>query len=932
MIVKGAENIILKIKRPKKPTKAKTDVLYIHLFSHTHWDFEWYEINEEIKLQLVPLIEHLLNILEKDPGFKFHFDGQVMPIIDYLEILKEEDDCDNRNRVKEAEERITKYVTGGQLHIGPCWSTPETSLISCESLIRNINRGIRFSKKFGSASSIFYNADAFQYHSQVPQIIEGTGLRAAFTWRAFKQGKTLKDLSIWEGADKSAVVKYHPPRTYAQIWRLPENSEDTMNILKREAEFLKIFAVTSHVLITQGNDQFEAQSDINETINKVNEMIGENYQVSQIALEEFFRIAEEETPELDILQGELTGNQWACTMSGQLSARIYLKQKNKEAEIAIEKWAEPFAVFAWLLGNEYPAGLLERAWGYLMKQHFHHCNACAIDEVHREGEVRYENAIEVAKGLTEKSINRIASIINSADMINEDGGALVIFNPSDVERAEVVNSVIYHGMNIQRKSEWQLDKKDIKWKQEISKKLAIKDSYGNSVNYQILNKQGAICEIAFWAEKIPPLGYKTFGVDFSGGSEILEAVNIANEKQNTMENDLLKIKIKENGSLNIFDKRNNIVFKNQNIIEDMADHGDTYNYDSIRGDKPITSKTVKGKITLKENGPLLATYEVKIELVLPECLTLDRKARSIRLVKIPISFYITLKKESPLVFITAKIDNRIKDHRLRVLFSGVKSNVVYVQTQGDVVKRRIGKLNDYPKSRKRNISHSVFIGDLPKEKGPSATQFQRNFVSINDGKKGLVILNKGLPEYEAKVDGTIALTLLRSVGWLSQDDLTSREKLAGPKVSVPDAQCIGPHVFEYAILPQPGSWDAKPVYREENRYNIDIKSAEIPWQKGKLPLQLSFVLIKPDELMVSAIKKAYSNDNIIIRLFNPTSKYIKGSIEIYPGIKEAWTADLNEEKKNAIHVQIDGTILIEAGPKKIITISILPYLYPGEAY
>jgi len=36
------------------------DILYIHLFSHTHWDFEWYEVQEGYKLQLVRLIEHLL--------------------------------------------------------------------------------------------------------------------------------------------------------------------------------------------------------------------------------------------------------------------------------------------------------------------------------------------------------------------------------------------------------------------------------------------------------------------------------------------------------------------------------------------------------------------------------------------------------------------------------------------------------------------------------------------------------------------------------------------------------------------------------------------------------------------------------------------------------------------------------------------------------
>jgi mannosylglycerate hydrolase len=847
-----------------------------------------------------------------------------MPIMDYLEIVKERDDVDNKNRLKEAERKISKFVTRGQLIIGPCWSTPETSLISYESLIRNINRGIRFSKRFGAVSSVFYNADAFQYHSQVPQIIEGAGLQSAFAWRGFKKGKTLKDLSLWKGADKTAIIKYYPPRTYAQTWNLPTDPQDALDLIKREAQLLKHFAVTKHVLITQGNDQFEAQPDVHEIIKTVDEMIGKRYEIDHVTLEDFFKTIQKEKPPLVTIQGELTGNQWACTMSGQLSARMPLKQKNKKAEIAIEKWAEPFATFAWLLGDEYPVGLMERAWEYLMKQHFHHCNACAIDEVHREGDVRYNNAIELASDITDESLKNIASRISSADIIDESSSAFVIFNPSDIERTEVVSVEIDIGNQTQKGAEWGLDKNDSKRRPERREDLVIEDEQGKRIPYQILNTNEDTHEIAFWADKIPPFGYKTLGLGVFGGNELSAIDTIANEKEHVLENAILKIHINENGSFTILDKRNGALFQDQNIIEDAADHGDSYNYDPLEGDASITTKGAKGTITIKENGPFLATYEVKTDLALPERLTFDRQARTKKLRKLPISFSITLKKDSPLVYITATIDNRMKDHRLRAIFNGVESDYVYVQTQGDVVKRRIEKNMPYSKSKKRDISHSVSKGDLPKEIGPSPTQFQRNFVGINDGEKGLIIFNKGLPEYEAKADGTIALTLLRAIGWLSQDDLNTREKLAGPKIEVPDAQCIGRHTFEYAILTQPGSWEAAPLYREENQYSIQIKCLQIPRQKGQLPPTSSFVLIKPDELMVSAIKKSYSGDEVIIRLFNPTGKFLRGSLEILHGIKDAWLTDLNEEKKRKITVLSNGTITLEVEPKKIITISIRP--------
>jgi len=908
----------------QKLSEKDEDVLHIHVFSHTHWDFEWYEVQEGYKLQLVRLMEHLLDTLEKDPEFKFHMDGQVMPIIDYLEILEERDTLDNKNSVREAERRISQFVKRGQLHIGPCWTTPETSLISCESLIRNINRGIRFSKKFGVVSNIFYNADAFQYHSQVPQIIEGTGLKSAYTWRAYKQGKALKDLSLWKGADKTVVIKYHPPRSYAQTWHLPKDPREAMNVIKGEAELLKYFAVTRHVLITQGNDQFEAQSDVNETIKLVNELIGKKFKVSQVTLNEFFEIVKKEIPKLDILQGELTGNKWACTMSGQLSARIYLKQKNKEAEIAIEKWAEPFAAFSWLLGHGYPAGLMERAWEYLLRQHFHLCNACAVDEVHREGEVRYKNAIELASDIANEGLRNIASKIDTESLINERDSALVIFNPSDVERTEVVRVEMSIRKPIKPDADWQVNENNDRSGTKTASDLVLKDERGQSIPYQLLNKKEDTREIAFWVHEIPPFGYKTYGLESSGDQAPSETGNIAHGEEYVLENEMLKIYINENASFTIHDKRNGAVFKNQNILEDSADHGDTYNYDPLKGDRLITTKGTKGKITLKHNGPLLATYEIKTKLALPQGLNDDRKARSRRLIRLPILVHITLKKDCPLVYITTRIDNQIKDHRLRAIFTGIKRDFVYVQTQGDVVKRRINEYKAYPQSKKRNTAHHTSIGELPKETGLSPTQFQRNFVGVNNGERGLIIFNKGLPEYEAKTDGTIALTLLRCVGWLSQDDLNTREKLAGPKISVPEAQCIGMHTFEYAILPQQGTWNGTPIYREENKYSIPLKCLEIPWQKGELPEKLSFLRIKPETLMVSAIKKAYSDNNIIIRLFNPTNKSLKGTLEIFCGIKRAWLTDLNEEKKEKIPVQSDKSVLLEVGPKKIMTISITP--------
>src|SRR5207248_11252901 len=62
----------------------------------------------------------------------------------------------------------------------------------------------------------------------------------------------------------------------------------------------------------------------------------------------------------------------------------------------------------------------------------------------------------------------------------------------------------------------------------------------------------------------------------------------------------------------------------------------------------------------------------------------------------------------------------------------------------------------------------------------------QGWVSAN----GLCVVAPGLNEAEVTPDGTIGITLLRSVGWLSRMDLRTRPSHAGPALPTPGAQCV----------------------------------------------------------------------------------------------------------------------------------------------
>src|SRR5205823_4613313 len=115
---------------------------------------------------------------------------------------------------------------------------------------------------------------------------------------------------------------------------------------------------------------------------------------------------------------------------------------------------------------------------------------------------------------------------------------------------------------------------------------------------------------------------------------------------------------------------------------------------------------------------------------------------------------------------------------------------------------------------------------------PVNTFPQKRFVDLSNDTIGLGVLNRGLPEYEIVQEGSaaepmaVALTLLRCVEWLSRDDLSTRRGHAGPMEYTPEAQCLGEHIFQYALVPHSGDWqeDEALVLREALAFNLPVRA------------------------------------------------------------------------------------------------------------
>jgi alpha-mannosidase len=847
------------------------------IVSHTHWDREWYLPYQKFRAKLINVMDEIIEILNKSEKFKsFTLDGQTVILEDYLEIKTE--------RRKDIENLVKKE----RLLIGPWYIQMDEFLEGDEAIIRNLLIGIKIALEFGKVMLIGYVPDSFGHIAQLPQILQGFNIDSfIFTRGMGDEGEKLKTEFIWYAPDGSKVLAIHLLKGYCNadlemVYLLGKTREQ---ICKNPKEALMLFdwlksellpkASTNCILLMNGCDHRSIQSEIPIIIEELNKIFGKNI-IKHGNLLDYVKRIKEANINLEAYQGELRGARYHPILPGVFSSRLYLKQENTLSQILLQYYAEPLATFAWILGYEYPYDLLLKAWKYLIQNHAHDsiCGTC-IDEVHRENFLKFSWVKQIAEYIIENSIKFIASKIKFENTKNNS--AIFVYNPLNWERSEVV---------------------EVKISKPKEKYFEIKDTNGKSIPYQIIKIEKNKINIIFIAENVPPCGYKIFLITPSEKPLVFQSTLKYN--MNEIENDFFKIKAnpEKGGSLTIFDKRNNRIYDNMNILEDDGDNGDEYYFSYVS--PTFSSNKLKASIKIIEKGPVRITLRIKNDFILPKRIN-ENGNRSYEKTICPIIMDISLYSKIPRIDIKGKINNKAKDHRLRAIFStGFKNEDVkysFAHDQFYVIKRPI----------------KIQKGEKWIDKPPT-THPQRFFVCIDNGVSGLMIANKGLPEYEIieRDKVYIALTLLRCIGWLSRN-----EKI-GPIIRTPEAQCLGINKFEYSIIPYDNNWLENGAYKEAYNFNIPLIAYEVEVKNGKLPMEKSFIKIHSDKLILTAIKKAENEDAIIVRFYNISNEKILSNIKIFPEVKRLYITNLNEE--SLIEVKSQNGFKIDAEPYKIVTI------------
>jgi mannosylglycerate hydrolase len=185
---------------------------------------------------------------------------------------------------------------------------------------------------------------------------------------------------------------------------------------------------------------------------------------------------------------------------------------------------------------------------------------------------------------------------------------------------------------------------------------------------------------------------------------------------------------------------------------------------------------------------------------------------------------------------------------------------------------------------------------------------QRAFTDISDGKSGLMVANRGLPEVEvlknAQGNAEIALTLLRCVGWLSRDDFSTRKGHAGPFMETPGAQMPGQWVFDYSIIPHSNTWAT--AFWQAYAFDAPLRAISTGVHAGNLASTVSFVETTPETFVVSAVKPAGDGHAWLVRGYNITGEPISVTLKPWMPFKKVALVNLAEENQTGF-LQPDQT-------------------------
>lgn len=847
----------------------------LHVIAHMRWEREWYETYEIRQAQMLDEIAHLLQQMGESAGdaLRFYlFGGQTVIVEDIAAIRPD------------LLALLVIYNAGGRLGMGPWYVQVDQSLVSGESLIRNLLTARTDASKSGiKILPVAFSPDPSINVSQLPQILRGFGISTAMlnTVDPYKNKPY-----YWKSPDNNSilVIGHDLPSAWTESHTERMNASiQAQRGLRPDGPFLWLV------------EHSETSETASATLNDI--QMRTSIPTSQIELVEYLRILRRSLTETlhGMVKGPIVPETFKANAPGSLSARLYLKQAHARVEnkliYAVEPWMTLALTHSPLADSENPPALLQHAWRTLHKnQTLTTLGGTSIDAVQNETENAYRRVDNIADHLIEKSLNAIEGKLTSKHpqvkhATNRNTTYVVVWNSHNwpIKQAVDVPVTLPDGsFPLRLRIPGDEDEQAFGWR------MADDDTPYSGV-------------ISFLADA-PALGYAVYTLELSD-QPVAEHHYIRETKNKTIGNIFGESLTATGNQLN-WKRDDGTLFDVLRFIDD-GDAGDTYNYCPPLEDTVIAGEMVNDVKNI--SSPVYEQLVIHHRMRLANELNDDRtRSRGVRLLEMRTTA--TFYDHVPGVYFRTTFENTAKDHRLRAhLRTGIDTKYVLSQSAFNFDRYNVG--NVYP---------------------------MQGLTAAHDGASSLALMARGLPEVEAIAEDdqvTFALTLARSVGWLSRDDLSVRPGLLAPQLAVPGAQMQRELSAEYALIAT-SAGDRAALLRESMTYNAPLQAYQYDVRPSRP--RRSFLSILSDQasatetvdsdgagVILTSFKPPTKGKGWMLHLYNPHDRDVEVFVTPHTRPEQVHLSSLSEDSLKFIETDLNGRVQLSIEGNQIVALRLL---------
>jgi alpha-mannosidase len=744
--------------------------------------------------------------------------------------------------------------------VGGMWVEPDLNMPAGESLVRQILVGKRyFQKTFGVDVKIGWNPDSFGYNWQLPQIYKKSGMDYFVTQKLLwaHEFTTFPYKLFWWQAPDGSRLLTYFPHDYAADIDGEKMATD-LSIWAPSMYGAKLTDTPEMMHLYGVGDH--GGGPTRTMLDNATSLTSPDVVYPRFEFgtaKGFFEDLEKKLPDMQVPT-------WNDELYFQYHRGVFTTQAETKRRIRRSEElllnAEIYSSLASLYGRAYPQEEFGLAWKNLLFDHFHDIMpGSGIAVNYLEAKRNLDDVGRAGSEVMDGALKEISAHINTRG----EGVPVVVFNSLSWPRVEVIEIEAQLPASAQH--------------------VEVFDSAGKPVESQLVAIEPDTHRVDLLVlSHTPAIGYATYFV--RGAAKQAPHHSTVKASAGALENEFIRVKIDpETGCMtSLFDKRSqtealalsetdsgghkdSICGNLLQAFNDKPKRWDAWNIDADF-EKQHWDLDKADQVELIENGPLRAVIRVKNHF---------QNSNFVR--------DITLYAGVPRVDVKMHADWHEKHILLKVAFplSAHNEKATFEIPYGSV---------ERPTTRRTPAEQAEF--EVPAQRWADISDATRGFSLLNDCKYG----------YDAK-GNVLRLSLLRSPEW-------------------PDPHADeGPHDFTYSLYPHGGTWREAQTIRRGYELNDKLISMQTERHQGSLPAEHSFVQIGPDNVVLTAFKKAEDENSLILRFYEWEGRESDVTLQLPGRAQSAEETDLMERPIGNLSMHA-GAVTVRTKPYEIKTIKV----------